>query len=165
MLAHRPRPPDAPPLLQLAERLEPTPDELGQLRRLSFGRHGIARWPLLATAHRAAWLVRWAPGGRLPLHDHGGARGLVRVLEGAVVERALRRLDAGGPRWIRHALARGTTRLFPSGVVHELACTQAHEALTLHVFVNGLDGGVRYAVEADELVVTGPSPWLEAREP
>ena len=46
---------------------------------------GYAR--LLHTDAYEAWLIAWAPGGSLDLHDHGGSAGEVVVVEGELLER------------------------------------------------------------------------------
>jgi predicted metal-dependent enzyme (double-stranded beta helix superfamily) len=42
---------------------------------------------LLLTDAYEAWLIAWAPGGALDLHDHGGSGGAVVVVEGELRER------------------------------------------------------------------------------
>lgn len=42
---------------------------------------------LLLTDVYEAWLIAWAPGGSLDLHDHGGSAGAVVVVEGELLER------------------------------------------------------------------------------
>ncbi len=41
---------------------------------------------LLATAQYDVWLIAWAAGGAIELHDHGGSTGVARVIEGELVE-------------------------------------------------------------------------------
>src|SRR4051794_15523774 len=47
------------------------------------------RWytRLLETAEAEAWLITWAPGSSLDLHDHGDVAGSLAVVSGALVER------------------------------------------------------------------------------
>ena len=48
---------------------------------------------LLGTDAYDAWLIAWAPGGTLDLHDHGGSAGSVVVVEGELMERYTDRLQ------------------------------------------------------------------------
>ena len=41
---------------------------------------------LLTTDAYEAWLIAWAPGGSLDLHDHGGSAGAVAVVDGELLD-------------------------------------------------------------------------------
>ena len=41
---------------------------------------------LLGTDLYDAWLIEWSPSSGLELHDHGGSRGVVVVVDGTLVE-------------------------------------------------------------------------------
>jgi hypothetical protein len=41
---------------------------------------------LLDTDLYDAWLIEWSPSSGLELHDHGGSRGVVVVVDGTLVE-------------------------------------------------------------------------------
>jgi predicted metal-dependent enzyme (double-stranded beta helix superfamily) len=41
---------------------------------------------LLGTPAYDVWLLGWAPGQSIPLHDHGGSGGAITVVEGRLVE-------------------------------------------------------------------------------
>jgi predicted metal-dependent enzyme (double-stranded beta helix superfamily) len=41
---------------------------------------------LLGTPAYDVWLLGWAPGQGIPLHDHGGSAGAITVVEGRLVE-------------------------------------------------------------------------------
>jgi predicted metal-dependent enzyme (double-stranded beta helix superfamily) len=41
---------------------------------------------LLGTPAYDVWLLGWAPGQGIPLHDHGGSAGAIAVVEGRLVE-------------------------------------------------------------------------------
>ena len=74
------------------------------------------------------WLIRWPDGSSAPMHDHGGAAGVARVLEGALSERvfvagrsaglARAALDARHCASLRRgSSARGLERIGPRRVV------------------------------------------------
>src|SRR5436309_15038524 len=61
------------------------------------------RWTtLLDGPDRNAWLIAWAPGAGLPLHDHGDASAAVTVIGGELHERfTARGLDGFHRRVLR----------------------------------------------------------------
>jgi predicted metal-dependent enzyme (double-stranded beta helix superfamily) len=79
-----------------------------------------------------AWLIHWAPGGDIALHDHGGSSGAMWVLTGeleesytdAVVRRPLRRRFLGA----------GAGLTFGPGHVHDIVNPTSSLATTIHVY-------------------------------
>jgi predicted metal-dependent enzyme (double-stranded beta helix superfamily) len=87
---------------------------------------------LLRTDAYEAWLIAWAPGGSLDLHDHGGSTGEVVVVEGELLERYTDRRCGHPLRTHRlragQALAIGPTR------VHGVWNPGPTTALSVHVY-------------------------------
>ncbi|MDQ1378371.1 MAG: hypothetical protein QOF81_2391 [Acidimicrobiaceae bacterium] len=87
---------------------------------------------LLATADYEVWLIAWAAGGALELHDHGGSCGVAHVAEGELVETYTDLAE-------RHPLRTATLR---AGDSVSLSSTRVHEvwnpgpgrALSVHVY-------------------------------
>jgi predicted metal-dependent enzyme (double-stranded beta helix superfamily) len=87
---------------------------------------------LLATAEYEVWLIAWGATGALDLHDHGGSVGIVRVVQGALVESYSDLVE-------RHPLR---SSIISAGQSVELSATRVHEiwnpgpapALSLHLY-------------------------------
>ena len=78
-----------------------------------------------------AWLIRWAPGAALDLHDHGGSSATFAVLQGSLVEH--HRLGGGG-RLRTRVLATGDAVSFGPDHAHAVANRGAVTAASLHVY-------------------------------
>ena len=78
-----------------------------------------------------AWLICWPQGGRLALHDHGGACGALRVVDGTLTEEYVlqRQLPAR-----RRTLAAGTGITFDGDYIHDVANTRGELATSIHVY-------------------------------
>lgn len=104
---------------------------LAHARGLSVG-DGCRAWIRVADSPEAdAWLIAWGPGSSVGKHDHGGSRGAVHVLRGALVERCWPGGD--GPVAVRR-LVPGTTLHVPPDRVHDVFNHGARAALSLHVY-------------------------------
>ena len=42
---------------------------------------------LVRTGSYEAWLIEWSPASMLALHDHGGAAGVLHVVDGELIEK------------------------------------------------------------------------------
>ena len=97
--------------------------------------------PICSSMHLEAWLIAWPAGGRLELHDHGGASGALQVLRGNLVEefapagpvrpdrsRVLRRPLR------RRALGRGDSTAFDADYVHDVINGGGPLATSVHVY-------------------------------
>ena len=92
-----------------------------------------------ATGGRAAqaWVITWAPGTSIDLHDHGDAGAAVAVVRGELTEWHTQRQEPG-------PLER---RDLPAGSIVELAADHLHElrndgprpAVSIHVYSSPLD--------------------------
>jgi predicted metal-dependent enzyme (double-stranded beta helix superfamily) len=88
---------------------------------------------LLATSAYDVWLITWPDGAALGPHDHGGARSVVQVVDGEIVEIVGDRSSSGaGPR--ARVLRRGESSGRGSSDVHELANWSGADATTLHIY-------------------------------
>jgi quercetin dioxygenase-like cupin family protein len=106
------------------------------------------RWylPLFETEHICGWLITWAPGTALDLHDHGGAEGSVVVVAGTLVERFRdrRRVEPFATR----QLTSGSMVTFTENHVHEVRNVGDEPAVSIHVYAPTLAGMTFY--EEDE---------------
>jgi hypothetical protein len=87
---------------------------------------------LLGTDVYDAWLIEWSPSSGLELHDHGGSRGVVVVVDGALVE-TYTDLEDCRPLATQF-LSRGDTLAIPSTRVHEVSNPGPADALSVHVY-------------------------------
>ena len=96
---------------------------------LPLGSH--RRWAQVAlTRSYEAWIVAWPPGSGLPMHDHGGATGALRVVRGRLHEDRLAR-DGSISGWlepIRHSVP------LPVDAAHAVANLDGVEAVSIHVY-------------------------------
>jgi hypothetical protein len=92
-------------------------------------------WRLLAgTPDYDAWLIAWPSGGTVDLHDHGGSRGALHVVHGALVETMPWRDESGRLTLTRLEVPVGVTRAFGSGHVHDVRNEAPAHALSVHVY-------------------------------
>ncbi len=87
---------------------------------------------LLTTDAYEAWLIAWAPGGSLDLHDHGGSAGAVAVVDGELLERYTDRLRPL-PLRTNRVRARETLTVGPTRV-HGMWNPGPTNALSVHVY-------------------------------
>jgi hypothetical protein len=87
---------------------------------------------LIATALYDVWLITWPSGSSIGPHDHGGARSVLQVVEGELIETFADQPDEGPSRMrvLRKGDATGGTPPF----LHELANRSGVEATSLHVY-------------------------------
>jgi predicted metal-dependent enzyme (double-stranded beta helix superfamily) len=78
------------------------------------------------------WLIRWAPGSRTELHDHGGSAGGLYVVEGELTEHRPNPTGVGRP--IRRAIRARDHRPMPASHVHEIANESGTGAASIHVY-------------------------------
>ncbi|MEY2424590.1 MAG: hypothetical protein QOI61_162 [Actinomycetota bacterium] len=81
---------------------------------------------LFANDQFDAWLIGWPANHWTTPHDHGDSLGVVLVLDGLLVERAI---SAGGT----HRLGAGDVTVIPAGAVHDVGTGDA-TALSLHLY-------------------------------
>lgn len=87
---------------------------------------------LLGTDRYDAWLIAWSPSGALDLHDHGGSRGVVRVVRGRLSETFT---DRDRPRPLRtRTFAEGAGFVVPPDRIHEVWNPGATTAWSVHVY-------------------------------
>lgn len=116
-------------------RARPTREASSRAPSLSdtFGAEPDSRTYRLITSsrHLEAWLICWPRGGRLELHDHGGACGALRVVEGALSERYV-----PGPRLAarRRRLLAGQGISFDADYAHDVANQDGPTATSVHVY-------------------------------
>ena len=85
---------------------------------------------LLETDAYAAWVIGWAPGQGVGLHDHGGSAGAVVVVDGRLVESEV--VPGAG---VRHrTVGTGESFAFGAGHVHGVANFDDRPATSIHVY-------------------------------
>ena len=93
---------------------------------------GLRSWSRVAATERAdAWLIAWGAGSEVAAHDHGGSRGAVRVLRGALTEASC---DLPSGRWQRRSIRSGQSIEVPTTAVHRVSNLGTAPALSLHVY-------------------------------
>lgn len=86
---------------------------------------------ITSSLHLEAWLICWPRGGRLELHDHGGASGALRVIEGSLSEWYVpeRRLPARHRR-----IQAGSGIHFDAAYTHDVANVDGPITTSVHVY-------------------------------
>jgi predicted metal-dependent enzyme (double-stranded beta helix superfamily) len=87
---------------------------------------------LLLTDVYEAWLIAWAPGGALDLHDHGGSGGTVVVVDGELRECFTDRDEPGPLRTNR--IRAGEPLAIGPGRVHGVWNPGPATAISVHVY-------------------------------
>ena len=120
-----------------------------------------ARWyaPLFDNGQASAWIITWAPGTTLELHDHGDATGTFVVLQGALTERYTDRdpddRDGALDALAHRTLAAGSVTSFGPEHIHELRNNGSVPVVSLHVYTPSLDG-MRFYDPAAAAVAPAP---------
>jgi predicted metal-dependent enzyme (double-stranded beta helix superfamily) len=89
----------------------------------------------------SAWLITWAPGTGLDLHDHGGSAGSLAVVGGELTEWHATTADVAGPgkpRLQRRRLTDGSVTTFGPDHVHAVRNDGLEPAVSIHIYVPGL---------------------------
>jgi len=94
---------------------------------------------LLATPRYEAWVIGWAPGQVVELHDHGNAAGALVVTEGLLRELRLER----GAR-MRTDVGAGDELHLPVGTIHAVWNPGPSLATSIHVYTPALTHMGRY---------------------
>jgi hypothetical protein len=89
------------------------------------------RWAqVTVTRSYEAWIVAWPPGSGLPMHDHGGAAGALRVVRGRLHEDRMT-----GDECVSGWLEPGCHSVpLPVESAHAVANADRIEALSIHVY-------------------------------
>jgi quercetin dioxygenase-like cupin family protein len=87
---------------------------------------GRAYQLVLVAEHYEVWAIRWSPGARLAMHDHGEAAAAVTVVSGALEESVLGQGD--------RRLTPGPVFELPVGHVHRVENVGAGPAVSLHAY-------------------------------
>ena len=118
--------PDAGTLLSLVDGLAREPKLTGLVQH-----DPVSRWytRLALTVDLDVWLIGWAAGQATPLHDHGGAIGALRVVDGILREDAPQRL---GSR--TRMFGRGSGASFGPDYAHRVSQAGPRPAISLHAY-------------------------------
>ncbi len=120
---------------------------------------------IASSLHLEAWLICWPSGGRLELHDHGGACGAVQVIGGALSEQFV--ADRSLPTRRRHLQA-GHGISFDADYAHDVVNLGDPTATSVHVYSSATRamayyrltnaGMLRRAEGIDDAVVVDAAP-------
>lgn len=102
---------------------------------------------LLQTPAYDAWLIEWAPGSDLDLHDHGGSASAYQVVAGVLLEQSAS-LSRRRPVGI-FASGPGHVRLVRPDVAHRIWNPGPLPALTVHVYSPPLTSMTYYSTEPE----------------
>jgi hypothetical protein len=96
--------------------------------------HPHERWfTRVAVAHdHDVWLIGWDSFQGVELHDHGGASGVLYVVDGELLETSATRGVTG--RLAQQTLRTGTARAFGGDHVHRVVNPTARPATSLHLY-------------------------------
>src|ERR1044072_7325815 len=86
---------------------------------------------LVQTASYEAWLIEWSPASMLAFHDHGGASGVLRVVDGELIEKYR---DDANARPRERKIGAGYTVRVPASREHEVWNATAQLARSIHVY-------------------------------
>jgi len=110
-------------------------------------------WRLIAqTRDFDAWLIAWPGGTAAELHDHGGSRGALHVINGSLVETIPWREEGGEVTLARREVHSGVTLAFGAGHVHDVRNEAVVHALSLHVYSPPLASMTYYDRFGDRLM-------------
>jgi predicted metal-dependent enzyme (double-stranded beta helix superfamily) len=110
---------------------------------------------MLATPRFDAWVIGWAPGQAVELHDHGDAAGAIVVTEGLLTEVRLdRAADSRTRTRTRTDLGAGTAQPLPVGTIHEVWNAGASPATSIHVYTPALTHMGRYDLRSGRRIGT-----------
>jgi uncharacterized RmlC-like cupin family protein len=87
---------------------------------------------LIATARYDVWLITWPAGSGLGPHDHGGARSVLHVVEGELIETFADQLEERPPR--TRLLRAGDSTCGETSYLHDLENRSGREATSVHVY-------------------------------
>jgi hypothetical protein len=87
---------------------------------------------LIATALYDVWLITWPNGSSIGPHDHGGARSVLQIVEGELIE-TFSEQPGEGPSRIR-VLRKGDATRGEPPYLHELENGSGLDATSLHVY-------------------------------
>jgi hypothetical protein len=128
--AHRTRTLTPADLLQIVRRLAEDRERWLALVEHRPDERWFAR--VVAEADHDVWLIGWDSFQGVELHDHGGAAGVLYVVDGALQETSAARGRPG--RLIDHTMHAGTARAFGAEHVHRVVNPTARPATSLHVY-------------------------------
>jgi predicted metal-dependent enzyme (double-stranded beta helix superfamily) len=115
---------------------------------------GQREWALLGASEDAeVWVIAWAPGGAIELHDHGGSWGALVVVSGELVETSVAFVgDSGEVGLRRRSLGAGQSLGFGSTHVHDIVNRSAAPAISVHAYAPRLTSMTYYRVEDGDLM-------------
>lgn len=121
-------------------------------------------WRLIAqTGDFDAWLIAWPGGAAADLHDHGGSRGAIHVIDGTLTETIPWPDDRGSVAFARREVHSGATVAFGAGHVHDVRNESAGHALSLHVYSPPLRA-MNYYDRSGDVLVRRAAVWTPSRE-
>ena len=106
------------------------------------------RWELMAASDTfEAWVIGWAPGGTIELHDHGDSAAAVVVAGGELVETLVTEKVDGSVTTATRRMATGTAWTMASGHVHDIINDGSTPAISVHVYAPRLTSMTHYRLD------------------
>lgn len=103
-----------------------------------FDEEGYHRQLLLEAPDFALLVITWLPGQGSPIHDHGGAEGLTRVLAGTLAETLFEPVGARARPVRQRSHAAGAVFLEREDTLHQVRNATRRPAVSLHLYRPGL---------------------------
>jgi cysteine dioxygenase type I len=107
------------------------------------------------------WLIGWSSFQGVDLHDHGGAAGVLYVVDGSLEETCAE--PGGSGRLVGQTLETGAARAFGVEHVHRVVNPSPRPATSLHVYSPPLSTMDFYAAGVEGLAHTHSEGALGAR--
>ena len=155
-----------PGLAALARRVQLCPGGLAALRcpdpTKPYGRR-----VLFADPHVECMVATWTEGSRCAVHDHGGASGVIRVLEGEG-ENLLYQIDGRLRLVAEQRTAEGEVLSVGARALHAMGCRSARgqpSLMTLHLYTPTIPHMIVYDSDETLIVDGGCGAWVPTDRP
>lgn len=130
--------------------------------------HPYGRRVLIQSEVLESMLATWTPGAHCAPHDHGGSRGVVRVLRGVADHRIYKVVDGELVTVLTERVTAGNSLTAGPDLIHSMGDGGGEQPLvTLHLYTDPIDHMVVYDVERERTLVVdgGCGAWLPYDEP
>lgn len=122
---------------------------------------------LFAAPHVECMVATWTPGRRCAVHDHGGASGVIRVLEGAG-ENISYQIDGRLRIVAEQQTAEGEVLTVGARALHNMGCRAGPgqpSLLTLHLYTPTIPHMIVYDTDETLIVAGECGAWVPTEQP